>query len=113
MLDPGRCAGMRLEAEPHVSGQALLALKELWEEALEPARVFRQSVNSNHTASAYEKNRHQPTVHPSLFEPNPRQLQWASLPLAIRQQMTPLLLQLLNQHAARKWGFAQKGGGHE
>ena len=60
-----------------------------------------------------KKNRHQPTVHPSLFEPIPRQLQWASLPLAIRQQMTPLLLQLLNQHAARKWGYAQKGGGHE
>jgi len=60
-----------------------------------------------------KKNRSHPAVHPSLFEPMHRQLQWASLSSAIRQQMTPLLLELLNQHAARKWNHLQKEGANE
>ena len=36
MLDRAHCTGSTLKTEPHVSCQALVALKQLWDEALAP-----------------------------------------------------------------------------
>jgi hypothetical protein len=59
------------------------------------------------------KNQSNPALHPSLFDPTPHQPQWANLPPQIRQQLTPLLIQLLKNHALRKHMRIEKGGAHE
>ena len=48
MLDRAFCAGMQLKGEPHVSFGALVALKQLWDEALAPTEVRRQATSKNH-----------------------------------------------------------------
>ena len=55
MLDRGRCAGLRLETEPQVSWQALVAVQQLWEEALEPREALGQSASKSLAGDAYAK----------------------------------------------------------
>jgi hypothetical protein len=58
-------------------------------------------------------SKRQTHLHPSLFDPVPKPPHWPDLPQRIRQQLLPLLLQLLNSHAVRKSGCAKKGGADE
>jgi hypothetical protein len=59
MLDGSYCAGLPLKAEPHVSCQALFALKQLWDEVLAPGKIPRQTPGKNITENAYAKNSNQ------------------------------------------------------
>ena len=56
MLDSAYCSRMQLADKPQVSWQALVSLKQLWQEALEPARALRQSGDKNPAGSAYAHN---------------------------------------------------------
>ena len=55
----------------------------------------------------------QTDLHPTLFEPVPKRPQWQDLPQRIRDQLLPLLVQLLNSHAVRNLTGAKKGGADE
>jgi hypothetical protein len=59
------------------------------------------------------KNRSKLASHPDLFDPIPKSPQWEQLPLAIRQQIGALLIQLFSDHAARKLARIEKEGTHE
>jgi hypothetical protein len=58
-------------------------------------------------------SKRQTKLHPTLFDPVPQQPQWQDLPQRIRDQLLPLLAQLLNRHAVRHSACAQKGGADE
>ena len=55
-------------------------------------------------------SKRQTYLHPSLFDPVPKTPHWQDLPQKIRQQLLPLLLQLLNGHAVRHSVCVKKGG---
>ena len=65
MLDRAFCAGMQLKGEPHVSFGALVALKQLWDEALAPTEVRRQATSKNHEGDAYVHEAKQTTPAPA------------------------------------------------
>ncbi len=52
-------------------------------------------------------------LHPTLFDQVPKRPHWQDLPQSIRQQLLPLLVQLLNSHAVRHSACAKKGGADE
>jgi hypothetical protein len=58
-------------------------------------------------------SKRQTNLHPTLFDPAPKQPQWQDLPQRIRHQLLPLLVQLLNSHAVRNSACAKKGGADE
>jgi len=55
-------------------------------------------------------SKRQTNLHPTLFDPVPKAPHWPDLPQKIRQQLLPLLAQLLNRHALRHSASPKKGG---
>jgi hypothetical protein len=58
-------------------------------------------------------SKRQTYLHPTLFDPVAKPSHWQDLPQRIRQQLLPLLVQLLNSHALRHSTCAKKGGADE
>ena len=65
MLDRTHCAGLQLKVEPHVSWQALAALKQLWDEALAPAKALGQAASKNLAGDAYAQDPNQTATAPA------------------------------------------------
>jgi len=59
------------------------------------------------------KTRCKPALPPTLFDPISTQPQWQDLPPRIRQQLMPLLIQRLRNHAVRKPARTETGGADE
>lgn len=55
-------------------------------------------------------SKRQTYLHPTLFDPVSKAPHWQDLPPKIRQQLLPLLVQLLSSHAVRHSADAKKGG---